>query len=82
MKTLILSLALLLSSCTPVSIVSTPKPNIYITRTGSCRTSEGDVIWILEYTVNGEAQNPGFDSREAMIKFRKYLDTIGKVYKE
>jgi hypothetical protein len=77
-----LLLALFLSSCYPVSVVSTPKTDIYITRTGSYRTIEGDVIWILEYTVNGEAQNPGFDSREAMIEFREYLDTIGKVYQK
>jgi hypothetical protein len=80
MKPLILTLALLLSSCYPVSVVNTPKPDIYITRTGSYRTIEGDIIWVLEYTVNGEVQNPGFDSREAMIEFREYLDTIGKVY--
>jgi hypothetical protein len=82
MKPLILALALLLSSCYPVSVVSTPKPDIYITRTSSYRIIEGDIIWVLEYTINGVVQNPGFDSREAMIEFREYLDTIGKVFQK
>jgi hypothetical protein len=80
MKPLILSLALLLAGCYRVSVASAPKPDIYITRTDSYRTIEGDVVWVLEYTVNGEVQNPGFNSREAMTEFREYLDTIGRVY--
>jgi hypothetical protein len=56
------------------------RSDIYITRTDSYRTIEGNVIWVLEYTVNGTVQNPGFNSREAMTEFREYLDTIGKVY--
>jgi hypothetical protein len=30
------------------------RPDIYITRTDSYRTLEEDIIWILEYTLNGE----------------------------
>ncbi|MDR1902066.1 MAG: hypothetical protein LBQ88_07295 [Treponema sp.] len=73
-------LTLLLSACYPVSIVSTPKPDIYITRTDSYRTIDGNTLWVLEYTVNGVVQNPGFNSQKAMTDFREYLDTIGKVY--
>jgi hypothetical protein len=77
MKPVIFSLALLLAACRPASL---PKPDIYITRTDSYRTLEGNVIWILEYTVDGIAQNPGFNSLKAMIEFREYLDTVGRVY--
>jgi PBP1b-binding outer membrane lipoprotein LpoB len=79
MKHLVLFLALLLSGCYPVSD-KTPKPEIYITRTDSYRNIEGDVIWVLEYTIDGIVQNPGFNSQKAMTEFREYLDTIGKVY--
>jgi hypothetical protein len=77
---LVLPLALLLSGCYPVSVVETPKPKIYITRTESYRTIEGGAIWILEYTVNGAVQNAGFNSQRAMTEFREYLDTLGTVY--
>jgi hypothetical protein len=77
MKPIILSLALLLTGCYQAS---PPRANIYITRTDSYRTIEGDVIWVLEYTINGEVQNPGFNSQEAMTEFREYLHIIGKVY--
>jgi PBP1b-binding outer membrane lipoprotein LpoB len=81
-KPVILFLALLLSGCYPASVVETPKPDIYITRTDSYRTIEGDVIWMLEYTVNGIVQNPGFNSLKAMTEFREYLDTLGTVYQK
>jgi hypothetical protein len=61
-------------------MVSTPKPDIYITRTDSYRAINGNIIWILEYTVNGIVQNPGFNSLEAMTEYREYLDTLGNVY--
>jgi hypothetical protein len=85
MKPLVLSLALLLAACRPERPPDTapapaPRPSIYITRSDSYRTIEGNIIWILEYTINGETQNPGFDSREDMEKYREYLDTIGDVY--
>jgi hypothetical protein len=35
----------------------------------------------LEYTINGETQNPGFDSQEAMTRYAEYLETIGDVYR-
>jgi hypothetical protein len=70
----------MLTTCYPVSVVSTPKPDIYITRTSSYRIIEGDIIWVMEYTINGVVQNPGFNSQEAMIEFREYLETLGKVY--
>jgi hypothetical protein len=75
MKPIILLLSLLLASC-----AAKTKPDIYITRTDSYRTIDGNIIWVLEYTVNGAVQNPGFNSQEAMTRFREYLDTIGNVY--
>jgi hypothetical protein len=59
---------------------SDTKPSIYITRTDSYRTIEGDILWILEYTIDGKVQNPGFNSQKAMTEYREYLDTIGRVY--
>jgi hypothetical protein len=41
---------------------------------------DGRDIWILEHTIDGIWQSPAFNSREAMIEYREYLDTIGKVY--
>jgi hypothetical protein len=82
MKSLILSAALLLSSCYPASVVSAPKPSIYITRTDRVPTVDGRDVWILEYTVNGELQAPLFNSQKAMTEFREYLDTIGTVYRK
>jgi hypothetical protein len=80
-KSLVLSLALLLAGCRPAGVENTAKPSIYITRTDHVWTLEGDEVWILEYTVNGEFQAPLFDSREGMIGYREYLDTIGTVYR-
>jgi hypothetical protein len=80
MKPFILSLALLLAGCYRVDVASAPRPDIYVTRTDSYRTIEGDIIWVLEYTINGVVQNPGFNSQKAMTEFREYLDTIGRVY--
>jgi hypothetical protein len=75
MKPAVLFLSLLLASC-----AAKAKPDIYITRTDSYRTIEGNIIWVLEYTVNGVVQNPGFNSQKAMTEYVEYLDTIGKVY--
>jgi hypothetical protein len=36
---------------------------------------------VLEYTINGVVQSPGFNSQKAMTEFREYLDTIGRVYR-
>jgi hypothetical protein len=63
-----------------VSVVSTPKPDIYITRTDRVYTFEGKEAWILDYTVNGEIQTAVFNSQKAMTEFREYLETIGSVY--
>jgi hypothetical protein len=76
----ILSLALFLVSCYPVSVADTPKPSIYITRTDHIRTLDGGELWVLEYTINGELQAPAFNSQKAMTEYRAYLDTIGGVY--
>jgi hypothetical protein len=83
MKLTILIISLLLASCRPERIEAPPeaKPSIYITRTDKYRTINGDTIWILEYTINGETQNPGFDSQEAMTRYAEYLETIGEVYR-
>jgi hypothetical protein len=53
---------------------------IYITRTDRIRTMDGRDIWLLEYTIDGIFQSPAFNSLEAMIEYREYLGTIGKVY--
>jgi hypothetical protein len=74
-------LSLLLSACYPEPAASTPKPDIYITRTERMLTFEGKEAWILDYTVNGAIQTAVFDSQKAMTEFREYLDTIGKVYR-
>jgi hypothetical protein len=76
----VFSLALLLAGCRPAGVENTAKPDIYITRTESYRTVEGDILWVLEYTIDGVVQSPGFNSQKAMTEFREYLDTIGKVY--
>jgi hypothetical protein len=80
-KAVALSLAFLLFGCRPVSVENTAKPDIYITRTESYRTVEGDILWVLEYTINGVVQSPGFNSQKSMTEFREYLDTIGRVYR-
>jgi hypothetical protein len=76
----VFSLAILLANCYPVSIVSTPKPSICVTRTERVRTFEGTDVWILEYAVNGELQATMFNSQKAMTKYWEYLHTIGNVY--
>jgi hypothetical protein len=55
--------------------------SIYITRTDHVLTLEGETVWILEYTVDGRFEAPAFTSREAMTRYREYLDTIGTVYR-
>jgi hypothetical protein len=80
MKPLILSLVLLLAGCYPVSVVSTPEPNIYITRTDRIRTMDGDELHIMEYAIDGKIQSAVFNSQEAMTRYWEYLHTIGKVY--
>jgi hypothetical protein len=57
------------------------KPSIYITRTDHFRTLNGEMVWILEYTIDGHLQTPAFPSQEAMAEYREYLNTIGTVYR-
>jgi hypothetical protein len=77
---LILILVIIVTGGIAICFETAAKPDIYITRTDSYRTIEGNVIWVLEYAIDGVVQNPGFNSREAMTRFREYMDTIGKVY--
>jgi hypothetical protein len=77
---ILVSVLILLHSPADKTLEAPTKPSIYITRTDSYRTLEGDILWVLEYTINGEVYAPMFNSLKAMTEYREYLDTIGKVY--